>query len=77
MEILIQLAFYVGQVDEADEEKLRIEQQQRERRKEFELEGKEWKPRWFTSHGDEWQYTGEYWPTRESGQWPKDQFPLW
>jgi hypothetical protein len=66
-----------GQVDEADEEKLRIEQQQRERRKEFELAGKEWKPRWFTNEDDEWLYSGQYWPARESGQWPQDQFPLW
>ncbi|KAI8328608.1 Oxysterol-binding protein-domain-containing protein [Choanephora cucurbitarum] len=66
-----------GQVDEADQEKLRIEQQQRDRRKEFEAAGKEWLPRWFTKEGDEWRYAEQYWPTRESGQWPKDQFPLW
>ncbi|KAI8373304.1 Oxysterol-binding protein-domain-containing protein [Blakeslea trispora] len=66
-----------GRVDEADQEKLRLEQQQRDRRKEFELAGKEWTPRWFTREGNEWQYTEQYWPARESGQWPKDQFPLW
>lgn len=68
---------YIGLVDEADAEKLRIEQQQREKRKEFELAGVEWKPRWFTSHGDEWQYAGQYWQTRETGQWPEDLFKLW
>ncbi|KAI8991539.1 Oxysterol-binding protein-domain-containing protein [Mycotypha africana] len=68
-----------GLVDEADNEKLRIEQQQRERRKKFEMAGQQWKPRWFTltDNEQEWSYAGEYWPTRESGQWPKDQFPLW
>ncbi|GAN11187.1 oxysterol-binding protein-related protein 3 isoform X4 [Mucor ambiguus] len=66
-----------GNVDEADEEKLRIEQQQRDKRKEFELQGKEWLPRWFSREGEEWLYSGQYWPTRETGQWPKDQFPLW
>jgi hypothetical protein len=64
-------------VDEADEEKQRIEQKQREKRKEFELAGKEWSSRWFTSDGGEWQYAGQYWQARESGQWPKDQFELW
>ncbi|KAI9249306.1 Oxysterol-binding protein-domain-containing protein [Sporodiniella umbellata] len=66
-----------GQVDEADKEKLRIEQQQREKRKEFENAGVEWKPRWFTREGDEWVYSGHYWQARETGQWPKDMFPLW
>ncbi|GAA5807757.1 hypothetical protein MFLAVUS_001134 [Mucor flavus] len=72
-----QLLYEKGLVDEADAEKLRIEQQQREKRKEFELAGVEWKPRWFTSHGDEWQYAGQYWQTRETGQWPEDLFKLW
>lgn len=67
----------LGLVDEADSEKQRIEQKQRDRRKEFELEGKEWKPRWFVREGDEWVYNNKYWSTRETGQWPKDQFELW
>jgi hypothetical protein len=64
-------------VDEADDEKLRIEQKQRDKRKELELAGIEWKPRWFINSGDEWQYAGQYWTIRETGQWPKDQFELW
>lgn len=64
-------------VDEADDEKLRIEQKQRDKRKELESADIEWKPRWFVNQDDEWQYAGQYWPTRESGQWPKDQFELW
>ncbi|CEG66645.1 hypothetical protein RMATCC62417_03186 [Rhizopus microsporus] len=66
-----------GQVDKADQEKLRIEQQQREKRKELEAACIEWKPQWFTSEGDEWVYSGQYWHARETGQWPKDIFPLW
>ncbi|KAI8643915.1 Oxysterol-binding protein-domain-containing protein [Parasitella parasitica] len=66
-----------GKVDEADQEKLRIEQLQRDRRKDFEAQGKEWLPRWFSRQGEEWLYSGQYWPTRETGQWPKEQFPLW
>lgn len=85
-----------GLVDEADAEKQRIEQKQRERRKEFEQQGKPWLPRWFTlqpdpyvdpsfyptsedepSTGQSFQYAGQYWQTRESGQWPSDMFDLW
>lgn len=69
--------FVLGFVDEADNEKLRIEQKQREKRKEFEVAGKEWKPRWFVREGDEWIYNGQYWSARESGQWPKDLYELW
>lgn len=72
-----QVMYEKGLVDEADDEKQRIEQKQRDKRKEFELAGKEWTPRWFAREGEEWQYAGQYWPTRESGQWPKDQFELW
>lgn len=64
-------------MDEADEEKRRIEQKQRERRKQFELEGKTWSPRWFKREGDEWQYAGQYWQARETSQWPQDLFSLW
>ena len=83
----------LGRVDEADAEKLRIEQKQRERRKEFELRGAQWNPRWFKLREDKyadptlipsedgvarsWQYGGEYWQARETGQWPSDQFELW
>ncbi|CAO3687459.1 unnamed protein product [Rhizopus stolonifer] len=66
-----------GQVDRADKEKIRIEQQQREKRKELEASGIEWKPHWFTREGEEWVYTGQYWHARETGQWPKDIFSLW
>lgn len=89
---------FLGLVDEADAEKQRIEQKQRERRKEFEQQGIVWKPRWFTLQQDAYadpsfipqpegsstpntpqsfQYTGQYWQCRESGQWPSDMFELW
>ncbi|KAG0163631.1 hypothetical protein DFQ28_011405 [Apophysomyces sp. BC1034] len=78
-----------GQVDEADTEKQRIEQKQRERRKEMQLNGIDWKPRWFELRNDtyvdptvnetnkSWQFTGQYWQNRESGHWPTDLFDLW
>ncbi|KAI9482535.1 Oxysterol-binding protein-domain-containing protein [Zychaea mexicana] len=82
-----------GRVEEADAEKLRIEQKQRERRKQFEAAGVPWKPRWFKLQEDKytdpslipsadgvarsWHYGGEYWLSRETGQWPSDQFDLW
>ncbi|KAI7905818.1 Oxysterol-binding protein-domain-containing protein [Cokeromyces recurvatus] len=72
-----QLLYEKGLIDLADNEKLRIEQKQREKRKEFELNGKEWTPTWFVKEGNEWVYAGQYWQTRETGQWPKDQFSLW
>ncbi|KAI7853615.1 Oxysterol-binding protein-domain-containing protein [Circinella umbellata] len=43
-----------GLADEADEEKQRIEQKQRDRRKEFEQKGVVWKPRWFTLEDDKY-----------------------
>ncbi|KAI9489887.1 Oxysterol-binding protein-domain-containing protein [Zychaea mexicana] len=87
-----------GLADEADTEKQRIEQRQRERRKEFADKGIAWNPRWFTiqpdhyadplfippsegqptsGEGQSFQYTGQYWQARESGQWPSDMFELW
>ncbi|KAL0089461.1 Oxysterol-binding protein-domain-containing protein [Phycomyces blakesleeanus] len=84
-----------GHVEEADKEKQRIEQLQRERRKEYEQKGIECKPRWFKlendpfeefqlapvegqeSKGLSWHYNGNYWQTRESGQWPDDLPDLW
>ncbi|KAI9310588.1 Oxysterol-binding protein [Dichotomocladium elegans] len=88
-----------GYVNDAEQEKIRIEQKQRDRRKELESLGVEWKPRWFRLERDEfaaepgvipsssvegdrgspasWQFTGEYWHVRETGQWPSDQFDIW
>lgn len=60
-----------GDIDRAEEEKKRIEEMQRDRRK----RGVEPKPRWFKPQGDEWVYVGGYWEQREHG-W-KDIQPLW
>ncbi|KAF7721728.1 hypothetical protein EC973_004264 [Apophysomyces ossiformis] len=79
-----QRMFENGEVDAADEEKLRIEQLQRERRRKFEAEGKPWTPLWFELRSDttvpsgvSWQYKGGYWEARSSGQWPDKMLQLW
>ncbi|TCD67530.1 hypothetical protein EIP91_012284 [Steccherinum ochraceum] len=60
-----------GNVDLAEEEKLRVEELQRDRRK----RGQNRQPRWFKQVGDEWQYIGGYWEQRAQG-W-KGVEPLW
>ncbi|KAF8807598.1 oxysterol binding protein [Phlegmacium glaucopus] len=49
-----------GHLDLAEEEKVKVEQLQRDRRN----NSKDARPRWFKQVGDEWQYTGEYWEAR-------------
>lgn len=62
-----------GDLDTAEEEKTRIEETQRERRR----EGQERPPRWFKKVGDEWEYAGGYWESRSQG-WKADPvYPLW
>nr|CAG8548579.1 1402_t:CDS:2 [Entrophospora candida] len=53
-----QRLFENGSVDQAEGEKLRLEQKQREFRKELETQGKTWEPQWFELKGDEWVYKG-------------------
>ncbi|KAK9368997.1 Oxysterol-binding protein-domain-containing protein [Lipomyces kononenkoae] len=66
-----QRAMEDGQYDFAAKEKNRLEEKQRARRREREVEGSVHQPRWFrkAKHavtGDEyWQFTGEYWRMRE------------
>lgn len=60
-----------GKLDLAEDEKARIEEMQRERRR----AGAERKPRWFKQSGDEWLYVGGYWEQRAHG-W-KDIEPMW
>ena len=65
-----------GKVDDADKSKIDLEERQRERRKQFEEEGKEWKPLWFEKQCEErevesWNYKGGYWEARTSGKWPE------
>ncbi|KAG6845951.1 hypothetical protein H0H87_010999 [Tephrocybe sp. NHM501043] len=52
-----------GHVDIAEEQKVRVEEMQRERRK----QGKDRRARWFYQDGDEWTYAGGYWEARERG----------
>ena len=52
-----------GDLDCAEEEKQRIEELQRQRRR----RGEDRQPRWFKQVGEEWIYKGGYWETRENG----------
>ncbi|KAJ7130101.1 oxysterol binding protein [Mycena crocata] len=52
-----------GDLDVAEREKTRVEEAQRERRR----NGEETQPRWFKQVGDEWEYTGGYWEARAHG----------
>lgn len=66
-----------GKLDDAEEEKLRLEEGQRQRRKEMEESGEQWVPRWFVKvreYADEevWKIrTGDdgYWEQRAKGEW--------
>ena len=60
-----------GRVDEADKEKERLEQKQRDTRKELEAQGEKWNPQWFqltkdttSTTGQSWVYKGGYWESR-------------
>ena len=72
-----QRALEDGDVDLAEDVKAKLEERQRERRREMEERGEGWKPRWFSlveGHGDEeiiWRLrTGRdgYWEEREKGK---------
>lgn len=64
-----------GRLDDAEAEKVRLEEAQRERRKDYEDRGEEWKPKWFVKvaegDGEEvWRIKGgkeSYWEAREKG----------
>lgn len=60
-----------GKLDLAESEKTRVEELQRERRR----QGMNRSPKWFKQVGDEWEYVGGYWEQRAKG-W-KDIDPLW
>ncbi|KAG9068575.1 Oxysterol-binding protein- protein 3 [Linnemannia hyalina] len=80
-----QSLFENGRVEEADQEKLRVEQKQRELRKLMESKGEPWEVKWFEKRpdpqtedpeGQTWAYKGGYWEARESGQW-NEKITLW
>ncbi|KAJ6627191.1 oxysterol binding protein [Mycena sp. CBHHK59/15] len=52
-----------GHLEIAEEEKTRVEEAQRDRRR----NGESSEPRWFKQVGDEWIYTGGYWEARVQG----------
>jgi hypothetical protein len=60
-----------GNLDGAEAEKERLEELQRERRR----QGKDREPQWFRNEGDEWVYAGGYWEQRAKG-WKASE-PLW
>jgi len=65
-----------ARVEEATEEKLRLEAKQRKRRKEYEEQGKTHTARWFKKEFDpdigeeDWKFTGEYWQCKQARAWP-------
>ncbi|KAF9356900.1 hypothetical protein BGX26_004575 [Mortierella sp. AD094] len=80
-----QSLFERGKVEEADQEKLRVEQRQRELRKTMEANGEKWEARWFEKkvdpqtddpEGQTWFYRGGYWESRETGEW-NEKITLW
>ena len=71
-----------GRIDEAEEVKRELEEQQRVRRKEMDEKGENWQPRWFVKvreYADEevWRMKtsqevsegGDYWEQRKEGNW--------
>ncbi|KAJ3274775.1 hypothetical protein HDV01_001978 [Terramyces sp. JEL0728] len=70
-----------GRIDEAEAEKLRLEQKQRDTRKQMESDDIQWIPQYFTiadspdsEAGTLWKYKGNYWPLR--GKFPADNIDL-
>ncbi|KAB5511812.1 hypothetical protein DKX38_028840 [Salix brachista] len=57
-----------GEYTKANEEKLRLEQRQRQARK---MQERGWKPRWFVKEkgGETYSYIGGYWEAKEKGDW--------
>ncbi|OQE29821.1 hypothetical protein PENSTE_c002G06903 [Penicillium steckii] len=73
-----QRALEDGDLDRAEEVKVQLEEGQRARRKEMEVAGEQWIPRWFTKVSDEsdgevnWRLKGGkdgYWDERARGSW--------
>ena len=63
------------EIDMAGEEKVRLEEAQRRRRRARKAVGVEWEPRWFKLEYDEdvgkeiWKYKGGYFEARKEGKW--------
>lgn len=66
-----QRAYEEGRVDQAESLKIALEEGQRRRRKEMEIEGREWRPQWFVPVEGEQELwcakeSGGYWKMREA-----------
>ncbi|XHG09148.1 hypothetical protein AWENTII_012230 [Aspergillus wentii] len=70
-----QRAMEDGEYDLAADEKHRVEEKQRSKRREREANGEEYCPKWFTREtcpitGEEyWAHNGKYWKSREAHDW--------
>ncbi|KXN89830.1 Oxysterol-binding protein-related protein 3, partial [Leucoagaricus sp. SymC.cos] len=62
-----------GEVDEAEIAKHKIEEMQRDRRR----QGQERQPRWFKQVDNEWVYAGGYWEARARNWRGENMQPLW
>ncbi|CAG8524631.1 16649_t:CDS:2 [Acaulospora colombiana] len=71
-----QRLFEEGNLADAEAEKIRLEQKQRDFRKELESKGQTWMPQWFKLENDEWIYKGGYWEMRENKSFVK-RIELW
>lgn len=72
-----QKALEEGRISDAESEKVRLEQMQRERRKQRETDNIIYKPKWFQKvDGEEsFFYGGKYWDTRKESNFEKSE--LW
>ncbi|KAJ1510675.1 hypothetical protein HMI54_009849 [Coelomomyces lativittatus] len=72
----------VGDLEEAEKIKTRLEEKQRANRKKLEAEGNKMMPKWFkinsntASDDEQWIYKGGYWESREAKDW-RDLPDLW
>lgn len=74
-------AYEYGNIKLAGENKNKLEESQRERRKQCLESKKEWKPLWFEFKKDGNQinsrFKGDYWKVRETGKWPTEMLDLY
>ncbi len=64
-----QRALENGDIKLATDEKHRVEEKQRKARKDREVQGIEYRPRWFSLENGEWVYHGGFWEGKEGGMY--------
>lgn len=72
-------AYENRQIELAESEKNRLEQRQKEIKRQMVLQQKEWIPKWFantTVDDMKYRYNYKYWKCRADGQWPEDMLDL-